>query len=172
MLTTTGEASVFTGITERVRYKATVSRLTDPLVVFSEIGNCRLSFGQSRTGTRLITPRIAIWNFCPEILDGYRLVLSVGHDEYWSAPMRDSLEAFIAKGGNAAFFSGNSVCWQVRSEDDGRALRLLEANLQSGSSLSKPMIIAPSVRSGVTIWWTVRENQLTGVGFPARRLSS
>lgn len=58
----------------------------------------------------------------PELLDGYRLVLSVGHDEYWSAPMRDALEAFIGRGGNVAFFSGNSVCWQVRAEDDGRAL--------------------------------------------------
>jgi hypothetical protein len=60
--------------------------------------------------------------FRPEIVQDYRLVLSVGHDEYWSAPMRDHLEAFIAKGGNAAFFSGNTCFWQVRSEDDGRAL--------------------------------------------------
>src|SRR5205814_7285084 len=60
--------------------------------------------------------------FHPEVLKPYRLVLSVGHDEYWSAPMRDHLEAFIAKGGNAAFFSGNTCFWQVRSEDAGRAL--------------------------------------------------
>jgi hypothetical protein len=45
-------------------------------------------------------------------------VLSVGHDEYWSKPMRDRLEAFIARGGNVAFFSGNVACWQVRHEDD------------------------------------------------------
>jgi hypothetical protein len=49
-------------------------------------------------------------------------VLSVGHDEYWSAKMRDHLEDFIGKGGNVAFFSGNTCCWQVRSEEDGRAL--------------------------------------------------
>ena len=60
--------------------------------------------------------------FHPEILQHYKLVLSVGHDEYWSAPMRDHLEQYIKQGGNVAFFSGNSVCWQVRSEDDGRAL--------------------------------------------------
>ena len=58
----------------------------------------------------------------PELLDDYRLVLSVGHDEYWSGPMRDHLEGFIAAGGNAAFLSGNSVCWQVRAEDEARAL--------------------------------------------------
>ena len=57
----------------------------------------------------------------PEILKHYRLVLSVGHDEYWSSPMRDHLESFI-RGGNAAFFSGNTSFWQVRSEDAGRTL--------------------------------------------------
>lgn len=45
-------------------------------------------------------------------------MLSVGHDEYWSAAMRDNLEKYIADGGNVAFFSGNTCCWQVRSEDN------------------------------------------------------
>src|SRR5262249_26483380 len=58
----------------------------------------------------------------PQLLKPYRLVLSVGHDEYWSSGMRDSLEAFIAGGGNVAFFSGNTAFWQVRSESKGRAL--------------------------------------------------
>ncbi len=56
------------------------------------------------------------------MLDNYSLILSVGHDEYWSAGMRDSLESFIARGGNCAFFAGNAVCWCVRPEDGGRAL--------------------------------------------------
>ena len=60
--------------------------------------------------------------FHPDLLKNYRLVLSVGHDEYWSSKMRDHLEAFIAGGGNVAFFSGNTCCWQVRSEENGRAL--------------------------------------------------
>ncbi|HVC99143.1 MAG TPA: N,N-dimethylformamidase beta subunit family domain-containing protein [Pirellulales bacterium] len=60
--------------------------------------------------------------FRPEIVKPYKLVLSVGHDEYWSSPMRDSIEEFIADGGNVAFFSGNTCFWQVRSEDQGRAL--------------------------------------------------
>ena len=60
--------------------------------------------------------------FHPELLKHYKLVLSVGHDEYWSAPMRDNLEKYIEDGGNVAFFSGNTCCWQVRSEDNGRAL--------------------------------------------------
>lgn len=55
----------------------------------------------------------------PELLDHYRLVVSVGHDEYWSAPMRDNVERFVSKGGNLAFFGGNSLTWQVRFENGG-----------------------------------------------------
>ena len=58
----------------------------------------------------------------PEVLDGHRLHLSVGHDEYWSWGMRDAVEAFVADGGNAAFFGGNTCWWQVRFEDDDRAM--------------------------------------------------
>ncbi|MDP9119007.1 MAG: hypothetical protein M3M93_01850, partial [Actinomycetota bacterium] len=53
----------------------------------------------------------------PEVLDGHGLSLSVGHDEYWSWGMRDAVEGFVADGGNAAFFSGNTCWWQVRFEN-------------------------------------------------------
>jgi hypothetical protein len=58
----------------------------------------------------------------PHFLDNYQLVLSVGHDEYWSKEMRDSVEIFIANGGNAAFFSANVCWWQVRFEDNNRTM--------------------------------------------------
>ena len=55
----------------------------------------------------------------PTALDGYDLVLSVGHDEYWSAPQRATLETHLERGGRLASFSGNTMFWQVRIEDDG-----------------------------------------------------
>ena len=54
----------------------------------------------------------------PDVLEGHRLFLSVGHDEYWSWGMRDAIERFVAGGGNAAFFGGNTCWWQVRLDDD------------------------------------------------------
>ena len=54
----------------------------------------------------------------PEVLDGCRLVLSVGHDEYWTWGMRDTVEGFVARGGNVAFLSGNTCYWQVRIDGD------------------------------------------------------
>lgn len=102
--------------------------------------------------------------FHPEILNHYRLVLSVGHDEYWSALMRDHLEKYITNGGNVAFFSGNTCCWQVRSEDDGRALTCWKQWYN----------VDPLYRQGdhrlLSTLWSHHlidrpENQLTGVGF-------
>lgn len=52
-------------------------------------------------------------------LEPYRLLVTVGHDEYWSARQRDVVEAFTAGGGNAAFLGGNLAHWQIRYDDDG-----------------------------------------------------
>lgn len=58
----------------------------------------------------------------PDLLRNYRLMLSVGHDEYWSEPMRDAVEAFVAQGGNVAFFSANVCWWRVHLVDGGSAM--------------------------------------------------
>ena len=58
----------------------------------------------------------------PEIAAGYDLVLGVGHDEYWSAGQRAAIEAHVRSGGNYASLSGNTMFWQVRLEDVGRAM--------------------------------------------------
>jgi hypothetical protein len=50
------------------------------------------------------------------------LVLSVGHDEYYTPKMRDHLEAYIANGGNMAFFSGNTSWWRVNFADPNAPL--------------------------------------------------
>jgi hypothetical protein len=101
----------------------------------------------------------------PEMLKAYKLVLSVGHDEYWSAPMRDALERFIGEGGNVAFFSGNTCCWQVRAEDGGKALTCWKQNFQQD-----PVYSARKSYGTLATLWSHHlverpENTLTGVGF-------
>jgi hypothetical protein len=62
------------------------------------------------TGTDLHKDQANHTNF----LRSYRLLVSVGHDEYWSKEMRDNVESFASAGGNVVFLSGN-VCWfQIR----------------------------------------------------------
>ena len=53
----------------------------------------------------------------PSVLDGYRTVVTTGHDEYWTAGGRRVLDRFITGGGRYARLGGNIV-WQVRLEDD------------------------------------------------------
>ncbi|MCO5120436.1 MAG: hypothetical protein M9951_12485 [Burkholderiaceae bacterium] len=58
----------------------------------------------------------------PGILEPYDLFVTVGHDEYWSAEMRQELERHLEAGGNAAFFSGNNMWWKIRFEDPSAGL--------------------------------------------------
>jgi hypothetical protein len=58
----------------------------------------------------------------PELLDGRRLVLGVGHDEYWTAAQRDAVESHVERGGSYASFSGNTMFWQVRLDEPGRTM--------------------------------------------------
>jgi hypothetical protein len=56
------------------------------------------------------------------VVDDYDLVMGVGHDEYWSAAQRATIEQHVAGGGNYLSMSGNTMFWQVRLEDDRRAM--------------------------------------------------
>jgi len=58
----------------------------------------------------------------PELPQRYRLLVSVGHDEYWTGRTRDAVEDFVAGGGNAAFFAANLCWWRVHLVDDGGAM--------------------------------------------------
>lgn len=124
-----------------------------PFVVWAEKNNIPLDYAVNND-----------LEFHPELLAKYRLILSVGHDEYWSSPMRDHLEQYISDGGNVAFFSGNTCCWQVRNEDGGRALTCWKQWYN----------MDPQYRNGdqrllSTLWGhhlvQRTENSLTGVGF-------
>jgi hypothetical protein len=103
--------------------------------------------------------------FDPDALARYRLVVAVGHDEYWSAGMRDNVEAFIGNGGNVAFLSGNTICWQVRVEDGGRRLTCYKQ-----AHDKDPVFGTKDSRSLTTLWSDPAvarpENSLSGVGFP------
>jgi Abnormal spindle-like microcephaly-assoc'd, ASPM-SPD-2-Hydin len=49
-------------------------------------------------------------------LTNHKGFLSVGHDEYWSLGMRNTIEQAINAGVNVAFFSANTMYWQIRFE--------------------------------------------------------
>jgi hypothetical protein len=52
----------------------------------------------------------------PEWLEGRKLVITMGHDEYWSLPERNAFETARDSGVSLGFFVGNSGYWRVRLE--------------------------------------------------------
>ncbi len=61
----------------------------------------------------------------PAALQGYELLLAFGHHEYWTDAMRESLDAHLNRGGNAAFFTGNTSYFRIRYDDATAAISRL-----------------------------------------------
>jgi hypothetical protein len=94
------------------------------------------------------------------ILNGYKLFLSAGHDEYWSKEMRDRVQAFVAAGGNAAFFSANTAWWQVRFS--GRTMVCYKNSVEDPlAGVDNARVTSHFCASPVD----TPENTLTGVSF-------
>ena len=49
----------------------------------------------------------------PEVLEGYRAVITGTHPEYYSARMLDSLQAYLDGGGRLMYLGGNGFYWRV-----------------------------------------------------------
>src|SRR5262249_34259407 len=97
-------------------------------------------------------------------LGNYRLLLSVGHDEYWSEPMRSNIEGFIASGGNVAFFSANTCWWRVQIVDGDTAMICnKDPNGDQWWNGSPPhpenSVTGVSYRNGGG-WWSSRRDQV------------
>lgn len=63
----------------------------------------------------------------PDLASARHGVITLGHDEYYSTPMRDALETAVAHGVNLAFFGANAVYRHIRLSPDatGRADRVM-----------------------------------------------
>jgi hypothetical protein len=97
----------------------------------------------------------------PDLLPAYRLLLSVGHDEYWTERMRAHVETFVDGGGNVAFFSANTCWWRVHLTDGDTAF-VTDTDHMAGEEY--PHLPATD------LWWAPDgvnrpENALTGVSF-------
>ncbi len=62
-----------------------------------------------------------------DILTGHKLMISAGHHEYWSQPMRDRVRQFLDDGGNIAIFSGNTCYRKISFGADFTVTRENEA---------------------------------------------
>lgn len=70
----------------------------------------------------------------PGRLLGQKLIISSGHDEYWSKGMRDAHVAARDAGVNLAFFSGNHAFWRVRFDVTYRMMTCYKDTLDGHST--------------------------------------
>ncbi len=112
-------------------------------------------------------------NSTPGVLNPYRLFITAGHDEYWSPARRTALSDFVAGGGNAAIFSGNTMWWKIALSADGfgRAQGRLQATKVPGSSTSNWYEVQPEAALLGNSWFKggyvdeLANPALTDIGF-------
>jgi hypothetical protein len=87
----------------------------------------------------------------PGMLNQTKLLIVVGHSEYWSREARIAFDRFVDAGGHALILSGNTMWWQIRYSSDGERLVCYK-------SLSSDPIADPQLK---TVQWPT-----TSLGYP------
>jgi hypothetical protein len=101
-----------------------------------------------------------------DLLSSYECLVLAGHDEYWTGPMRDQVERFVAGGGNVIVLLGNTCYRQVRLEEDNRMVvfyKYAGADPVNGYDTTVAFAEPPL---------NLPQNQMIGVGFTAGAFQS
>jgi hypothetical protein len=85
-----------------------------------------------------------------DVIMGYRLFISCGHDEYWSKQMRTRVDKFGAAGGNVIFLSGNT-CYRPVDFVDANCRTMQRISLVS-ADLGTPAALTTGVDWSAGRW--------------------
>jgi hypothetical protein len=77
-------------------------------------------------------------HYDPSLLANVTLLLSAGHDEYWSDQMRSRVLEYVDRGGNVGFFAGDMACFvvEIAAAGDKLLCRKMEGGSPEGGSRS------------------------------------
>jgi len=107
-----------------------------------------------------------------ELLSPYRVVITGGHPEYWTTPMLDALENYLAGDGRLMYLGGNGFYWVTAM--DPRRPHLVEVRRGingTRSWTSEPGESRLSLTGELGGLWRYRgrsPNRLTGIGFASQ----
>jgi N,N-dimethylformamidase len=107
-----------------------------------------------------------------DLLAPYRVVLTGGHPEYWTGPMLDALETYLAGGGRLMYLGGNGFYW-VTAMDAERPhlIEIRRGTSGTRSWSSEPGEMRLSLTGEPGGLWRHRgrtPNRLCGIGFAAQ----
>jgi len=100
----------------------------------------------------------------PQLLANHRCLFSLGHDEYWSLPMRQGAAAALDTGTNLAFLGANACYRQIRLQDSPVGPNRLQVCYKDAAEdpldgVDNAEVTAPTWDSVPTDW---AESQLIG----------
>lgn len=98
----------------------------------------------------------------PNLLGNYKILVIIGHDEYWSGVERDAIDKFLAAGNRIIILAGNTCWWKSRLEDSSQTLVCYK-----NYALDPVFQYAPSEATDLWNTWPVEkpENLLTGLSW-------
>ena len=106
------------------------------------------------------------------LLENYRVLMTGTHPEYWTTPMSDALEAYLAQGGKLMYLGGNGFYW-ITSVDPERPHMVEVRRSIAGTRAweSAPGELYHSTTGEYGGLWRHRgraPNRISGVGFTAQ----
>ena len=93
----------------------------------------------------------------PDLLANHRCLFSLGHDEYWSLPMRNAALAAVAKGVNLAFLGANACYRQIRMSPSPVGANRLQVCYKDAAEdpmlgVDNAVVTGPNWESSPTTW--------------------
>jgi len=85
-----------------------------------------------------------------QALDHARVLIVLGHSEYWTRAARQAFDAFIARGGSAIMAGGNDMWWQARLGPGGRSLIAYKEAAEASATAGGDPVSDPLLKT--TLW--------------------
>ena len=107
-----------------------------------------------------------------DAISSYNVIITGGHPEYWTRPMLDTLENYLAGGGKLMYLGGNGFYWVTGLDSDYPHVVEVRRGYNGTRSWESPPGEAYQTTSGEPGGlWRYRgrnPNKLTGIGFAAQ----
>jgi N,N-dimethylformamidase len=102
-------------------------------------------------------------------LSGYKVVLTGSHPEYWSAPMLDALETYLADGGRLMYLGGNGFYWATAFDPERphviEVRRGIAGSRVWNSHPGEQQMASTGEMCGIWRHLGRPPNEITGIGF-------